>query len=127
VTTTAYVTNNEWAEDQGETSFANYTTNKGSFPSSTLLTRTILKASRIMNNREHLNTSNTNITDTEHLETIKDYVISMTNRMLDVKKNRGFQGGMFTFSPQDFLYIYERNDILQISFELGYRKLGDVG
>ena len=125
--TTPYTSTDEWAETRGYATFAAYTADGNPEPNLTKLTFFLEKATRILNNRQHLNTGNTNITNTGYLADIKDYCISITNRMMDVERNRGFMGGGFTFSPQDFLYTYERNDILQISRELNYRVVGAVG
>ena len=121
-----YLSINEWADRKGYDSFAAYAADSNPEPSEDKLTSYLKKATRILNNRKHLNTSNVNITNETYLDDIKDYCLDITNRMMDVDRNRNRQGAFYTFSPQDFLYTYERQDIFDISKELGNRVVGLV-
>jgi len=125
--TTAYVSTDEWADKKGYATFAAYIADDNPEPNETKLESFLKQATRILNNRQHLACGTTNITNSDYIEDIQDYCITIANRMMDVDRNRGFMGGGFTFSPQDFLYTYERNDINQIAREVGYKVVGLVG
>ena len=122
--TTPYTSTDEWAETRGYATFAAYTADGNPEPNLTKLTFFLEKATRIMNNSVHLSQGTTNLTDTAG--DLKDLCITITNRMMDVERNRGFMGGGFTFSPQDFMYAYERKDLLTKSKISGKRKVGKV-
>lgn len=125
--TTPYASINDWAETKGYASFAAYAADSNPEPNQTKLQTFLEKATRIMNNRKHLACGTTNISSSDYTDDLKDYCITIANRMMDVERNRGFMGGGFTFSPQDFLYAYERDDMNQIALELGYKEVGTVG
>lgn len=123
--TTPYLTNDQYAVLKGYDDFDAFHTVYPK-PTAAKLTQYLTKATRILNNRQHLNCGTTNVSNTDYLDDVKDYCVSIAERMRDVEQNRGMKGGLFTFSPQDFLHSYERNDILLMSVELGFRKVGDV-
>ena len=80
-----------------------------------------------MNDSEHLNCKSTNITDTDYTQRLERICYNMANRILDVERNRGREGAMFRFSPQDFLFDRERKVLIQIALDAGHRYVGAVG
>jgi len=130
--TTSYADKDDWADSHGFADWAAFLTAGNTYPNATQLDAALKKATRILNNRMHLNCGTTNITDTTYLTDIKDYCLTITNRILDQQNARGSLGGlMFTqgmqnWSGADYLMSYERTDIEQISLALGFRLVGDV-
>jgi hypothetical protein len=125
--TIPYADENDWADKKGYDSWDLYVADSNPEPNLTKLISFLKQGTRILNNRKHLAAGVTNVTNTDYLDDIKDYNIVMANRMMDVDRNRNVQGAFFRFSPQDFLYSYERDDIQQIALEIGNKVVGGVG
>lgn len=80
-----------------------------------------------MNDLEHMACLATNITDEAYTPRLERICYNMANRILGVEGSQAMQGGIWTYSPQDFMNTRERNTLLQISVELGYRVAMGVG
>jgi hypothetical protein len=79
-----------------------------------------------MNDREHINCRSTNITDSAFTQRLERINYNMANRILQIQNAETIQGSNFSFSPQDFLYNFERKVLQNIGLEKGHLKVGDV-
>lgn len=81
----------------------------------------------MMNDSEHLNCKSSNITDTDYTQRLERICLAVATRILQTRGQYETQGaGLFTWSPQDFLYSFERKFLLTTAVELGYRSIGGV-
>lgn len=80
-----------------------------------------------MNDSQHLNCRRTNVTNADYTDRLEIICYNMACRILSVELGRAMAGGDYRFSPQDFLYSMERNELLNTSIELGYRVVMGVG
>lgn len=106
-------------------SFANWAAYAASedYPDATSLQKALDRATSIMNNRSHMNTSS-NITNTQDVETLKDICYKMATRMLGIESQRGT--GMIGYSPADYLNVIERETLITIGQVATKRKVGRV-
>jgi len=81
----------------------------------------------MMNDSEHLNAKSTNVTSTLYTPRLERICYTMANRMLGVEGNQAMQGGIWTYSPQDFMNTRERNFLAITAVELGLRVVMGVG
>ena len=81
----------------------------------------------MINDSGHLNSKTTNITDAFYIDRLERICYNMANRILGVEGNQAMQGGIWTYSPQDFMNTMERNFLFNTGFELGYRVVMHVG
>lgn len=125
--TTPYCSRNQWAERKGYATWAAYVAAGYGEPTQQELDSALEDATDIMNDPEHINCKSTNITDTDYTQRLERICYNMANRIMDVERNRGRQGAMFQFSPQDFLFDKERKFLIQIALDKEYRYVGAVG
>lgn len=125
--TTPYCSINQWAERKGYANWAAYVAAGYGKPDQEVLESALEDAADIMNDSEHLNCKSSNITDTDYTQRLERINYNMANRIMDVERNRGREGAMFRFSPQDFLFDRERKFLIQIAIDKSYRYVGAVG
>lgn len=123
--TTPYCSKDQWAKKKSTKTkpfedWDDYAAEED-FPDANSLDEVLEAATEIMNDSQHINCQTTNITSAFYTDRLERICYNMANRILDVELGRGMAGGDYRFSPQDMLYAMERQQLLNIGFELGYR------
>lgn len=121
--TTPYCDKNGWADREKGLTWANYVLAGYGKPDADELDTALEMATRFMNRR--LGNISTNITDTNG--DLADLCYQIANRIMDVKRNRGKQGAMYTFSLQDYMYNEERRYLYELAIVSEDRVVGGVG
>ena len=122
--TTPYIDRDGWADREAGLTWAEYVSAGYTEPSADFLDTALEKATRIINRRIGFRT--TNISDSSYLGWIQDLTHEVANRYMAVQRNKGFEGAMFRFSPQDYLYIDERDELRRIGKIKLNRRVGRV-
>ena len=120
--TTPYCDKDGWADREKGLTWLNYTATYPK-PTGDELDTALEMATRYMNRR--LGNITTNITDTNG--DLADLCYTISNRIISVKRNRGNEGAIFRFSPQDYMYKDERRYLFELAIEPGTRVVGSVG
>lgn len=74
-----------------------------------------------MNDTEHIGTLATDIVDTDYTDRLERICYNMANRILGVEGNQAMQGGIWTYSPQDFMNTRERNMLINLGIAKGFK------
>ena len=120
--TTSYCSKDEWADREKGLTWAAYVAVGYEDPTADDLEETLNMGTRIIN--KTIGFISSNITDSAYTVWLKDLNYQLANRIRAVKRNRGFEGAMFRFSPQDYLFINERKDLMDIGKIKKKRRVG---
>jgi hypothetical protein len=123
--TTPYCTKDQWAKRKARTDWATYDA-ATEFPDEGALDDALEDATEIINDTEHIGCKSTNITDSAYTARLERICYDMANRILMLEQNQGYNAGNWTYSPQDYMNTRERNFLIEISIDKGYRVVGGV-
>lgn len=119
-----YCDKDGWADREAGLTWANYVAAGYEEPTADGLESALEMGTRIINRT--IGHISSNITDATYTSDLADINYQLANRIMSVRRNRGFEGAMFRFSPQDYLFSIERQYLYDIGKIKQKRRVGRV-